>query len=142
MGLAVVLVTVWFVYFDTGLDWGSADCAGKPCVFNYHPVLLVTAFGLLGFNGMACVSVCACAPRSAGGGEVAGPMGEKRTFERAYARACAQTVSLSLPLRKWRPRPKVGQRVHVSPLCPFRAGVLAACPRDSRPQPSSTAGEY
>jgi hypothetical protein len=52
MGLAVLLVLVWFLHFDTGLDWSSADCAGKPCVFNYHPILMVLGFGLAGFNGM------------------------------------------------------------------------------------------
>lgn len=49
---ALVMTMVWFLHFDTGLDWSNADCAGKPCVFNYHPILMVAGFGLLGFNGM------------------------------------------------------------------------------------------
>eukprot|EP00123_Amoebidium_parasiticum_P011964 comp21028_c0_seq1/m.28248 comp21028_c0_seq1/g.28248 ORF comp21028_c0_seq1/g.28248 comp21028_c0_seq1/m.28248 type:complete len:245 (-) comp21028_c0_seq1:277-1011(-) len=46
--LSFSLVVVWFVHYDTGLDWDEPDCSGKPCVFNWHPILMVGGFALMG----------------------------------------------------------------------------------------------
>ncbi|KNC85459.1 hypothetical protein SARC_02364 [Sphaeroforma arctica JP610] len=50
--IAVISVLIWFLHYDTGLDWNNADCAGKPCVFNYHPPMMVLGFLAFGYQGI------------------------------------------------------------------------------------------